>query len=168
MSELSHSPQETRTPEPQEGDTGGLCLGRREFLAALVGTFGVLWGLLTLVPVYFYLRPPKTADDESSKVSSVNLGDPKALPVNTGKNFAFGSQPAIVIHTESGYHAYSAVCTHLGCTVQYRQDMGKIYCGCHGGQYDPETGKNIAGPPPKPLKELKIAEVNGQLVVSKA
>jgi cytochrome b6-f complex iron-sulfur subunit len=52
--------------------------------------------------------------------------------------------------------------------VQYLQDKKSIYCACHGGQYDAETGKNIAGPPPKPLAPLKAEVVDGKIIVSRA
>ena len=91
------------------------------------------------------------------------------MPKGTGKNFRFGSFPALLIHTDDGQlHAFNAICTHLGCTVQFRNDMQKIYCACHGGEYDPNTGKNIAGPPPKPLAALKAEVVNGKIIVSRA
>ncbi len=134
-----------------------------------LGTVAVLWGGVALYPIYRYLAPrPDTSDDET-QVTSVEVCKLSELPKNSGKNFRFGSFPALLIHTEDdGLHAFKAVCTHLGCTVQYRGDIQRIFCACHGGQYDPTTGKNIAGPPPKPLDSLKVAVVNDQVVVSRA
>ena len=53
--------------------------------------------------------------------------------------------------------ALTAVCTHLGCTVQYEPQMDRIHCACHGGVYNAYTGANVSGPPPKPLKLFKVA-----------
>ena len=60
------------------------------------------------------------------------------------------------------------ICTHLGCTVQYREDKDAIWCACHGGQYDAHTGKNVAGPPPKPLTPLKVEVSGDKIIVSLA
>jgi Rieske Fe-S protein len=62
--------------------------------------------------------------------------------------------------------AFSAVCTHLSCIVQYRPDLTQIWCACHNGHYD-LNGKNIAGPPPKPLEEYAVNVRGDKIVVSK-
>jgi Rieske Fe-S protein len=64
------------------------------------------------------------------------------------------------------FHAFSAVCTHLGCTVQYRPDLGVIWCACHSGRFD-LNGINIAGPPPRPLVPLNVNIRDGQVFVSR-
>jgi Rieske Fe-S protein len=142
-------------------------VSRRGFLAGLVALFGFLWSLMAVYPIFRYLYPPKSMQAQSN-VSSVTVADAKDIPVGTGRNFQFGSIPAILLHTQDGqFHAFNAICTHLGCTVQFRPDMQRIWCACHGGQYDPETGKNVAGPPPRPLAPLKAEVVNGKVVVSR-
>jgi cytochrome b6-f complex iron-sulfur subunit len=141
---------------------------RRGFIrGALVGV-GALWTGLTLYPILQYLAS-QGAQDEAEQVSSVTLGKPDEFAPNSAKNFKFGSQPALVYRDAQGeFHAYSAVCTHLGCTVQYQPAKQNLFCACHGGIYDASSGKNIAGPPPKPLTPLAVAVVNGQVVVSRA
>ena len=85
------------------------------------------------------------------------------------KNFKFGSAPALLVRSEDGsFHAYNAICTHLGCTVQYNEEKKNIWCACHGGVYDTVTGKNLAGPPPKPLKALNVEVQEGEIIVSRA
>jgi cytochrome b6-f complex iron-sulfur subunit len=143
---------------------------RRRFLQAVTAFFATLWGLLTLYPLYRYLRPSAQSMQGQASVSSVTVGDASELPAGQGQNFQFGSVPGIVVHSASDnqFHAFNAVCTHLGCTVQFRADMDRIWCACHGGQYDPITGKNIAGPPPRPLEPLKVTVQNGKIIVSQA
>jgi Rieske Fe-S protein len=86
------------------------------------------------------------------------------LKRNTGKIFKFGSRPALLVRTADGeFKAYSAVCTHLNCTVQYREDLRQIWCACHNGLYDLE-GRNVSGPPPRPLETFKV-NVQGEDVV---
>jgi Rieske Fe-S protein len=90
------------------------------------------------------------------------------VPVNTGKIFKFGSKPGIVVRTDSGeLKAFSAVCTHLDCIVQYQPETKQIWCACHNGQYN-LNGKNVGGPPPRPLEEFKVNTRGDEIVVSKA
>jgi Rieske Fe-S protein len=91
------------------------------------------------------------------------------MPRNSGKNFDFGGTPAVLVHQADGsFAAYNAICTHLGCTVQYKPELQRIWCACHGGQYDPATGKNVAGPPPRPLEAYRVKTKGSGLVVSLA
>lgn len=140
---------------------------RRNFLKLCLGIFALSWGAMTTVPIIQYLIPPDTGET-GPEVKSVSLGPVANLPKGQGKNFQFGKKPAIIVHDEAGnLHAFSAICSHLGCTVQYSSEKDHIWCACHGGQYNPDTGKNIAGPPPKPLDPLVAEVVKGEIIVSK-
>jgi cytochrome b6-f complex iron-sulfur subunit len=78
------------------------------------------------------------------------------LAVNSGRIFKFGNQPGLVLKTAAGdIRAFSAKCTHLSCIVQFMPAAGRINCACHGGWYD-VTGKNVAGPPPRPLESYVV------------
>jgi menaquinol-cytochrome c reductase iron-sulfur subunit len=55
-----------------------------------------------------------------------------------------------VVRAEDDFHVVSAVCTHLGCTVQWKQDKGEFACPCHGSRFRAD-GSNFAGPAPRPL-----------------
>lgn len=82
--------------------------------------------------------------------------------------FKFGTTPAMLIHhTDGSWVALGAVCTHLACTVSYEPEQSRIYCACHGGVYDPKTGQNVAGPPPKPLTRYSVEVQDGRIVVTK-
>jgi Rieske Fe-S protein len=52
--------------------------------------------------------------------------------------------------------AYSQKCTHLACAVVPRFDRGILHCPCHEGVFDLATGRNIAGPPPRPLPRIEL------------
>ncbi len=144
-------------------------LSRASFLHYAIPGLGAAWTLMAALPIYRYLTPKADDSEARTKVDSVNLGAVAEIPAGSGKNFRFGSTPAIITHTKDGeFHAFKAVCTHLGCTVQYRQDKDLIWCACHGGCYNPESGKVVAGPPPKPLESLKVAVVDGKIVISQA
>src|SRR5215472_5116509 len=90
------------------------------------------------------------------------------LKANSGQIFKFGSQPGILIRTSEGdLRAFTAICTHLACIVQYRSDLSHIWCACHNGHFD-LNGKNITGPPPRPLEPYVVNVRGDQIVVRKA
>jgi Rieske Fe-S protein len=111
------------------------------------------------------MSPPKIIESTESSVVAAKQNE---VPVNTGKIFKFGSKPGIVVRTDSGeLKAFSAVCTHLDCIVQYQPETKQIWCACHNGQYN-LNGKNVGGPPPRPLEEFKVNTRGDEIVVSKA
>lgn len=141
--------------------------GRRSFLKMSLGTLAVFWGGLTTIPFIKYLTSG-TEDTQSVAISQVTVGPVSDFAVGTSKNFQFGNTPALLIRNLSGdFKAFNAVCTHLGCTVQYSSEEKNIWCACHGGQFDASTGENIAGPPPKPLTPLVANVVEGVVIVSR-
>lgn len=86
---------------------------------------------------------------------------------NSSKLFKLNKKPALLIKTEQGeFRALSAVCTHMQCTVQYSKDEKLIKCPCHFGRYD-LNGKNISGPPPKPLAEFDVIIKDNNIIVKK-
>jgi len=114
-----------------------------------------------LYPAIQYILPPLVAESTSRSVVAAKVGE---LKRNSGKIFKFGSHPALLVLTAEGdYKAFSAVCTHLNCTVQYRADLREIWCACHNGLYD-LAGRNVSGPPPRPLETYE-AHVQGEDVV---
>jgi len=125
-------------------------------LTAFVGT--------VLYPLFAYLKPPKLGEVEAS---SVKAGKVEDFPKDSGKIVKFGSKPALLVRTPEGdFRAFSAVCTHLDCTVQYRKEKGAIWCACHNGTYD-LTGRNIDGPPPKPLDPYRVVIQGDDVFISK-
>ena len=130
---------------------------RRAFLAA-AGAAGVCYAAALGYPVYRYLASPSEMALSAAAVTEVTLKDAQKLPAGSALMFKFGPSPAMLIHHEDGrWIALSAVCSHLGCTVQYEPQMDRIHCACHGGVYNAYTGANVSGPPPKPLKLFKVA-----------
>jgi cytochrome b6-f complex iron-sulfur subunit len=126
---------------------------RRDFLKYLISGGVIGFAAIILYPLIEYLKPPKQREVE---VSSVLVGKTSDFETDSGKIIRFGNKPVIVIHTsENNFRAFSAVCTHLECTVQYRKDMHLIWCACHNGKYD-LNGRNISGPPPRPLEEFRV------------
>ncbi|HEY7519851.1 MAG TPA: ubiquinol-cytochrome c reductase iron-sulfur subunit [Methylomirabilota bacterium] len=139
---------------------------RRGFVNWLLSTSAAAFVLSVIYPVSRYLVPPPAG--ESAAASVTIPVKPDDVKPNSGQIFKFGSRPGILVRTAAGdLRAFSAVCTHLNCTVQFRPDLGEIWCACHNGHFD-LNGQNVAGPPPRPL-EAYVVNVRGtQIVVSKA
>lgn len=137
---------------------------RRRLVEVLLGG-GVLASVVSfLYPVLKYLVPPVVPDLGEDEVVAAKVGD---LKPNSSKIFRFGSRPALLLLTAEGeYHAVSAVCTHLGCTVQYRSDLHEIWCACHNGMYGLD-GRNISGPPPRPLESFQVNVRANEIVVTR-
>jgi Rieske Fe-S protein len=102
---------------------------------------------------------PASASSASSAAGGTASGALAAtsdIPVGGGK--IFGTQLVVVTQPSSGqFKAFSAVCTHMGCTVNQIAN-GRIDCPCHGSEYSITDGAVLAGPAPKPLpaKTIKI------------
>jgi len=139
-------------------------ISRRGFLDFFIG--GGITALVAaiLYPVFRFITPPELPEATQSSVVAAKVGE---LQPNSGKIFRFGKEAGILILLKSGkYRAFSATCTHLDCTVQYRPDLEEIWCACHNGHYD-LNGKNIAGPPPAPLPSYEVTVRGENVVVSK-
>ncbi len=134
---------------------------RRGWINLLLGS-GVAASIVSFIyPAIRYIIPPPVAESASRFVVAAKVDE---LKNNSGKIFKFGSRPALLVRLADGsYRAFSAVCTHLNCTVQYRSDLREIWCACHNGLYDLE-GRNVSGPPPRPLEAYEV-HVQGQDVV---
>ena len=137
---------------------------RRGFVELLLGGGFLATAAAFIYPVMRYFVPPKTADLGGDSVVAAKVGE---LKPNSGKVFHFGSRPGLLILTANGeYKDMSAVCTHLSCTVQYRPDLNEIWCACHNGKYGLD-GRNISGPPPRPLQAFDVQVRGDEIFVSR-
>lgn len=96
--------------------------------------------------------------------NAVKLAPGNRLPKDQAATYpdpGDGSPDILIRNTDGSLNAFSAVCTHAGCTVGY--ENGTIVCPCHGGEYNAETGEVIAGPPPAPLEPKKVVEAGGEI-----
>lgn len=139
---------------------------RRSFLEKFLATGSIALLGAVFYPVVRFLVPPKSGEATVTQVKlPFTRRDVEAEP-QKGKTFRFGRKLGIIVLTPSGeLRAFSATCTHLDCTVQHRPDMGVLWCACHNGRYD-LSGKNIAGPPPRPLDAFVVNEVGEDIFVS--
>jgi Rieske Fe-S protein len=137
---------------------------RRAFVRWLLGT-GVGASIASfLYPAIRFMDPPDVPEASVNEVAAGKLQD---LKPNSGKIVKFGSRPVLLVRVdESQWRAFSAVCTHLNCTVQFRDDTHQIWCACHNGTYD-MNGKVVSGPPPAPLEEYTVRLRGDDVVVSR-
>jgi Rieske Fe-S protein len=96
---------------------------------------------------------------EIAKVSDIGIGAGRPFHDPSSGN------PAWLVRTESGAVAFSAVCTHAGCPVDYQQSAKEFVCPCHGGTYSATTGAVLGGPPPSPLPAIAVKVVDGRIYV---
>jgi cytochrome b6-f complex iron-sulfur subunit len=137
---------------------------RRTWLTWLLGG-GVIASLGSfLYPVARFLNPPQVSE---AAVNEVAAGKVQDLKPNSGKIVKFGNKPALLVRvSETEWKAFSAVCTHLNCTVQYQDTTKQIWCACHNGTYD-MSGRVVSGPPPKPLQEYAVLVRGEEVVISR-
>ena len=157
--------KETPTGAQESKKAGDqITLSRRKLINILLGSGIATTFDAVLFPIVNCLIPPRIREAVQSSVVAGKVGE---LQPNSGKIFKFGRKPGILVMNQQGeYRAFSAVCTHLECTVQYRSDFKHIWCACHNGHFD-LAGKNISGPPPRPLEAFKVDIKGEDIIVSK-
>lgn len=133
---------------------------RRFFLSVLLAGAGSAVAAATLWPVWRFLSPQEKAGEQAQ----VSIPRSK-VGVGQAHFFDFRGQPAVVLQARAGnFAAFSAVCTHLGCIVQWQAEKGEFLCPCHAGRFSAQ-GEVLAGPPPKPLETLPVSTRDGQIIV---
>ena len=137
---------------------------RRYFVNTLLTSGVAATAASIFYPILRFVMPPAAAESAEMSVSAARVDE---VPPNSGKIFKFGEEPGLLLRTADGeWRAFSARCTHLNCTVQYDAGARLITCACHNGQFD-LNGKNIAGPPPRPLVAYTVNVRGDEVVVSR-
>jgi cytochrome b6-f complex iron-sulfur subunit len=137
---------------------------RRGFLDLILSVTVLGWVATIAYPIVRYLKPlPQTGAtgptrltrDEAAKLEEKRF---VIVPVS--------GQRVIVFQSEDQLYAFSAKCTHEGCTVTYLPGQSVVWCPCHDGRFD-LTGRVLSGPPPQPLaKFIAQRQPDGGIVVS--
>lgn len=135
---------------------------RRKVLRCALQAGAATWAAGMLTPPVVYLWP---AGAEGPGKGTVKAGLANDLPPGKSMLRKADGKPLLVVRLASGeFRAFSAICTHLACLVDYRKEQEDVFCPCHGGRFDLE-GKVIGGPPPKPLPTYPVAVVEGEIQV---
>ncbi len=117
-----------------------------------------------IAPVLSYAWPARRRGPGSQTVSAGKADDYSEWE---GKVVAVNAQPVLVFKTPQGFRAFSAICTHLGCIVRWDPQQRQIACPCHAGVFDAQ-GRVVSGPPPRPLAEMGVTVVGGEVMVRSA
>ena len=140
-------------------------IGRRRLITSLLGfsIIATLGGILT--PIVGYLWPPSRALDQGG--GRVQIGTTDDFPAGVGKVVPVNDQPVIIVNTAEGeLRAFSAICTHLACVVEWDQARQFILCPCHDGRFNVLNGAVISGPPPAPLPQLELSVEGDAIYIS--
>jgi len=135
-------------------------IDRRKFLGLCLTGLAMAAASAVIYPIFKYLSPQPTGGEKG------RITIPRAQ-VGSGQAhfFQFQGHPAVVLQRAPGvFVAFSAICTHLGCIIQWLPEKGEFLCPCHAGRYASD-GKVLGGPPPKPLRTIPIALSGDNLLV---
>lgn len=141
---------------------------RRGFLRLISAAGGGIIAVLVGIPVIGAFISPalaKAKPDTWIKVADdtalLDIGTPIRVDFVQTQDDAWIESRALIsvwLYTDDGdvFKAYNGHCTHLGCGYTLAEDKKTFVCPCHRGQFDIKTGAVLAGPPPRPLDELKV------------
>ena len=134
---------------------------RRSWVSWFLGTSLGATLLTFFYPVLNYLVPPESSEPSLSEFEL----DLKAVDVApaSGRIVPIGGKPVLLLKNAAGeLSALTAT-----CTVQYRADRSDVWCACHNGTYDLK-GRNLSGPPPRPLTPLEVYVRGEKIVIKRA
>jgi len=142
---------------------------RREFIKKSLYAMLAMLGLGFLLPAMRLLAPLRTKEKELVFYPLIPEEEVPRKGVRKAElayslSGAERKMRVFLVASTEGLTVFSAVCSHLGCLVNFRRDKQEFVCPCHGGRYD-IAGKNIAGPPPAPLTRLPIKREKGVVLV---
>ena len=153
-------------------------ISRRDFIKGTAAVIGGLIGALIGIPsVAFLLSPAMKSGVDASRDAVIALGLLENYPIGVPTRFDFTQTKVngwertatnyglyVVRKSESEVRVFSDICTHLGCRVTWHPDQEHYISPCHDGHFD-ILGKNISGPPPRPLDEFVTKIEEGNLFV---
>lgn len=113
----------------------------------IAGTFAFLW--------------PKKKEGKGEKIFIAG----KVNDFKVGDIIYFRQERVYVQRLEQGFMAFSAICTHLKCIVNWNEVKKMFECPCHGAKFN-RNGEVLEGPPPRPLDLLKLQIVEEKIVVN--
>ncbi len=142
---------------------------RREFIKKSLYSVLALLGLGFLAPAFRVLAPAKSETKELAYFPLLAEDDVPRIGVKKAElQYITGGKTrkarVFVVSSERGLDVFSAVCSHLGCLVNYQREKREFVCPCHGGKYD-LSGGNIGGPPPAPLTKFPVVIQDGVVLV---
>jgi Rieske Fe-S protein len=106
------------------------------------------------------------ASGGDAKAGGPAIASTSEVAPGSALKFKDSGNPAFLVHLDSGnFVAYSAICTHQGCTVAYQG--GQLACPCHGSVFDPANGGAVVtGPATTPLPEIPVKVQGGEVTTA--
>ena len=160
---------ETSVDTPEAGSAAeARPVPRRSFLQSVSALGATIIAALVGTPVIRAFVSPALAKPKADawiKVADdtalLDIGTPIRIDLVQTQDDAWVESRALIsvwLYTEDGdvFKAYNGHCTHLGCGYVLSEDKKTFACPCHRGRFDIKTGAVLAGPPPRPLDELKV------------
>jgi len=134
---------------------------RREFLlnALMITAFGATAVAIADAAIRFLIPPARPA----GKAEATEIAKTDEVAPGAAKPFVYDQIQCLLINLNDGFRAFSRVCTHLSCNVDWDPGSHVFACPCHAGVFD-ANGRNIAGPPPKPLARVKLRVAGDKII----
>ncbi len=141
-----------------------ITITRRKLTELLIGLVALFFASGAVAAILKYLWPQAGDKGASSEVKIASVDE---VPAGSAKKFMFNGKAAVLLHMPAGFRAFGSVCTHLGCIAYWKPDENIIFCPCHLGKFDPNTGAVISGPPPSPLPVIDTVVKEGAVYALK-
>ncbi len=138
-------------------------ISRRKFAEILIGLVTLFFASGVIAAILKYLWPQAVI----GTLSEVKIASVDEVTTGSAKKFLFNGKAAVLLKRPAGWRAFGAVCTHLGCIAYWKPDENDIFCPCHLGRFNPDTGAVISGPPPSPLPAIDIIVKEGAVYALK-
>jgi cytochrome b6-f complex iron-sulfur subunit len=137
-------------------------VSRRTFIADVFLGLAATLGAATLAQRFFAFLSPPASPERLVEVSAIAL---ESIPDGGGTIVHLPGGHVAIERRGGAVKAFSAVCTHLGCVIQWQPERDQAwYCPCHHGRYDRE-GRVVGGPPPRSLSPIDASVRDGQVIV---
>jgi len=148
-----------RAEFPYHWDADDL-VSRRRFLQFAVYTSGALFSGTALLALLGLLQQPEQSEAQPvARAADVQEGQPHYF------SYPSPDDQAVLLRLPGGqFVAYSQRCTHLSCAVYYQAERERLFCPCHEGVFDPQTGEPVAGPPQRRLPRIRLRQDGDMLV----
>lgn len=137
-------------------------ISRRDFIEWIIkgGLLATLAGMV--LPALQYLWPVTSKGPAGGMKEVARLDD---IPVWGAKKIILGGSALLLVRGPDEVKAFSAICTHLGCIVDWDERKRVIICPCHAGLFD-FHGRVVSGPPPRPLPDYAVKVIDGKIFVT--
>ncbi len=153
--------------------------GRRNFLKICSVVLTSLIGIAYAIPLIRAFISPAMQDTVTGSSGLFDIGNisdcevnvPRKVPIKGSKMDAWNKFSTtaigavwILMDKDKKFTAFSSICPHLGCGIDWDEDSERFVCPCHDSYFDIE-GSVLSGPSPRKLDTLETEIKQGKLFV---